>query len=202
MLRCCSTSPLDELLSELRQVTAKLGDDAVMQISDLQGKWLTQLVQISGTRRALEIGTFTGHSSLCIAAGLPQDGRLTCLDASDEWTGIANSFWERAGLADKISLKIGPALETVASLDGPFDFVFIDADKTEYDGYFEATLPLVRTGGILAFDNMLRDGRVLNAEQDPSTAAIHQLNLKLANDPRIESVFLPIADGIQLLRKL
>ncbi len=192
----------DPLLAELRRVTDELGDDARMQISPEQGSFLQVLTAATGARQALEIGTFTGYSSLCIARGLPENGKLTCLDVSREWTEIAARFWLEADVARKIDLRIGPALETLATLNlsTPLDFVFIDALKVEYDAYFEAVLPLVRPNGLILFDNMLWGGSIIDDGKDESGEALDVLNRKLAGDPRVETVLLPVADGIQMCR--
>ena len=204
MLRSSSTSKLDTVLERLRLETAQFGEDAIMQISGLQGKWLSLMIQVLAPQRVLEIGTFTGYSSLCMAMALPDSGHLTCLDLSEQWTGVARKFWAETGLDAKIDLLIGPALSTLEGLpkDEPFDFIFVDAEKTEYDQYYELSLPRLRSGGVIVFDNMLRDGRVVDFDADDlGTAAIDQLNRKLAVDDRIECVLLPIADGIQFCRK-
>ncbi len=192
----------DPLLEELRRVTDDLGDDARMQVSPEQGSFLQVITSAAGARQALEIGTFTGYSSLCIARGLPADGQLTCLDVNREWTGIAERFWSKANVTEKIDLRIGPALETLTTLrlPTPLDLVFIDALKVEYDAYFEAVLPMVRPNGLILFDNMLWGGSVVDADKDESGAALDALNHKLANDARVETVLLPIADGIQMCR--
>lgn len=200
---CANRSHAGEpLLEELRRVTDELGDEARMQISPEQGSFLQVLTSAMGARQVLEIGTFTGYSSLCLARGLPDDGRLTCLDVSDEWTDIAKRFWRRAGVDEKIDLMIGPALETLASwkLESPLDLVFVDALKTEYTAYFEAVLPMVRSNGLILFDNMLWGGSVTDENKDESGEALDALNRKLAEDPRVETVLLPIADGIQMSR--
>ncbi len=193
----------DPLLRELRQVTAQFGEDAQMQIPDHQGTFLTILVQLMGVQRALEIGTFTGHSSICIARGLPENGKLICLDASKTWTDVAKVFWDRAGLTDRIELRIGDALDAIAKFeeDEMFDFVHIDAEKLLYDEFFEAVLPRLRSGGAIMFDNMLRAGRVVEETPDDRTVAIKRLNEKLANDHRVETVLVTIGDGVQLCRK-
>ena len=155
-------------------------------------------------RRAIEIGTFTGTSSICIARGLPADGRLLCLDINDTWTGIARKYWEKAGVADKIELRLGDARETVRELgDASFDFAFIDADKTGYDAYYEACLQLIRPGGLIVLDNMLRGGRVANpgASTDESLLAIRSLNEKISRDPRVSACLLTVGDGLMLARK-
>lgn len=195
----------DPLLRELRDVTARLGDDSRMQVSEEQGAFLQLLTGVTGARRVLELGTFTGYSALCLARGLPADGRLICLDASRDWTDIARGFWDRAGVAAKIELRIGPALESLRALDdaAPFDLVFIDAAKEEYDAYFEAVLPRVRPGGLILFDNMLWGGRLAAGDlTEESSRVLAALNRKLAADDRVETVLLPIADGLQFCRVL
>tara|TARA_B100000579_G_C22794064_1_gene836105 strand:+ start:358 stop:1023 length:666 start_codon:yes stop_codon:yes gene_type:complete len=194
----------DPILTALLEETATLGDDARMQISEEQGQFLYLLAQLIGTRRAIEVGTFTGYSALCVARALPPDGKLLCLDIDDEWTSIARKYWKLAGVADKVELCLGPAIEALDKLDPDpsFDFAFIDADKTEYEGYYERILPRVRPNGLILFDNMLWGGRVLEGVSDHENArAIRELNAKLAMDSRIECVLLPIADGIQFCRK-
>jgi len=194
----------DPILTALREETATLGDDARMQISEEQGQLLYLLAQLIGTRRAIEVGTFTGYSALCVARALPPDGKLLCLDIDDEWTSIASKYWEQAGVVDKVELRIGPAIETLEKLypDSFFDFAFIDADKTEYNSYYELVLPHIRPNGLILFDNMLWGGRVLKGASNHENAkAIRELNAKLATDSRIECVLLPVADGIQLCRK-
>jgi caffeoyl-CoA O-methyltransferase len=194
----------DPILTALREETATLGEDARMQISEEQGQFLYILAQLIGARRAIEVGTFTGYSALCVARALPHDGKLLCLDIDDEWTSIARKYWELAGVADKVELCLGPAIATLDKLDpdASFDFAFIDADKTEYDSYYERILPLIRPNGLILFDNMLWGGRVLEGTSDHENAkAIRELNAKLAIDSRIECVLLPIADGIQFCRK-
>lgn len=193
----------DPLLQELRRATTALGEDSRMQISEDQGAFLQIITAATGVQRALEIGTFTGYSALCIARGLRPGGKLTCLDASREWTAIARGFWKQAGLDSQIDLRIGPALESLSVLeqDVPWDLVFIDAAKDEYDAYFEAVLPRVRPNGLILFDNMLWGGRLGRGPvQEASGKALDALNQKLARDPRVECVLLTVADGIQLCR--
>ena len=192
----------DPLLAELRRETEALGDPSGMIATEEQGDFFTLLVAALRAESALEVGTFTGFSSLCIARGLPPHGRLLCCDLSAEWTAIGRRYWERAGVADRIELRLGPAADTLAALEPgrTFDFAFIDADKTGYDRYYELTLPRVRPGGVIIFDNMLARGRVLDPQAD-SDRAIDALNRKLAADPRVDSVLLPIADGLNFCRK-
>ncbi len=195
----------DPILAALRQETAALGDDARMQISQEQGSFMQLLAASIGAKSALEVGSFTGYSSLCIARGLAKSGRLLCVDASKEWTDIARKYWAKAGVTGSIELRLGPALETLKKLEAnlTFDFVFIDADKTEYDAYYELILPRVRPNGLILFDNMLWGGGVIEHPiTEPSGLALTALNDKLARDSRVETVLLPLADGIQLCRKL
>jgi predicted O-methyltransferase YrrM len=197
------------LLSELRAETSKLSN-SVMQVPPEEGQFLALLVQAVGARRCLEIGTFTGYSALCIALALPEEGRLICCDVSEEWTSIGKRYWKRAGIAHKIDLHIAPALKTLDQLiagpheDGPvqFDFAFIDADKPNYDGYYERCLKLVRTGGLIVFDNTLWSGAVAdNSDQGDSTRALRALNDKLHLDDRVAVSLLSIGDGVTLALK-
>ena len=190
----------------LREETAKLPQGS-MQIGPDQAALMAMLVRITGVRRALEIGTFTGYSAMAVASALPQDGRLVCCDVSEEWTDIARRYWREAGLAEKIELRLGPALETLTTMlkdgaAGAFDFAFIDADKMRYDAYYEACLQLVRPGGLIALDNMLWKGKVVNAAaEDEETRALHALNLKIRDDVRVEACLLTIGDGVMLARR-
>ena len=200
----CRTSADDPVLAALRDETDALGDISRMQISPEQGSFLTLLAAAIGTRSAIEVGTFTGYSSICIARGMAEGGRLICIDESEEWTAIARKYWAQAGVDRKIELRLGAAIPLLKTLepDLTFDFAFIDADKTEYDAYYELLLPRVRPNGLLPFDNMLWGGRLgAGPVSEESGRAIDALNRKLANDERVESVLLPIADGIQLCRK-
>lgn len=196
--------PDDSVLAALQRETATLGEIAEMQIGPDQGAFMTLLVQAISARSALEIGSFTGYSSICIARGLPANGRLLCLDASAEWTAIARKYWRRAGVEKKIELRLGPAIASLEKLgpDWKFDFVFIDALKTEYEAYYELVLPHVRPNGLILFDNMLSGGRVGKARplKNLNARAIDKLNRKLAADGRIESVLLSVGDGVQLCR--
>jgi len=194
----------DPILADLRSETAGLGDDARMQISEEQGEFMGILVRLIGTRNAIEVGTFTGYSAICMARALPKDGKLLCLDVDDDWTTIAKKHWDRAGVSERIELRLGPAIETLRKLEPEttFDFAFIDADKTEYDTYYELILPRIRPNGVILFDNMFWGGLALEGLSDhPSARAVRELNAKLASDDRVECVLLPIADGIQLCRK-
>ncbi len=195
----------DEVLRSLDRETAALGDVAVMQMAPEQGALTTLLVQAIGARRALEIGTFTGYGSISIARGLADGGRLLTCDISEEWTEIARRHFEEAGVAAQIDLRIGPAIETLRSLDAddPFDFAFIDADKTSYPDYYEETMRLLRTGGLVMIDNVFRGGEVIDPEAgDDGVRAIREVNDRIASDPRVEPVaMVGIADGITLALK-
>ncbi len=197
-------SPPDAAQVALIEETAALGAVAGMQIAPEQGAFLTLFARLLGARDAIEIGTFTGYSALCIARGLPADGHLTCCDVSEEWTAIGRRAWAAAGVADRIDLRIAPALETLAALPAgaAFDLAFIDADKPNYASYFDALLPRMRTNGAILVDNVLWDGRVVQAgAADENTVAIRAFNDKVARDDRVDTVMLPIADGLTICRK-
>ena len=192
----------DDVLRDLAEETRReLAGQSGMQISHDEGELLTMLVRLVGARRAVEVGTFTGYSSICIARGLPEDGHLLCCDVSEEFTSVARRYWERAGLTDRIELRIAPALETLRALPSgrDLDFAFIDADKTGYAAYFEEIVSRVRPGGLIVLDNMLRDGRVL-APQNDDDRAIDALNDALLADDRVDVVLLPVRDGVSLAR--
>ena len=194
----------DPLLAELRAETAALGEVSICQISDEQGTFLSVLVAAMGARNAIEVGTFTGYSALCIARALSAGGKLICLDQNKEWTDIARKYWTKAGLQDRIDLRLGDAIQSLRQLQPglTFDFVFIDADKTQYETYYELLLPRVRQNGLLLFDNMLWAGKLVGAPiQEATGRAIDALNQKLPKDDRIESVLVSVADGIQICRK-
>ncbi len=196
-----------ELLEELRLETAK-NPMAMMQISPEQGQFMGFLIQLMGAKKTLEVGVFTGYSSLVVALALPSDGKLIACDVSDEYTGIARSYWERAGVRDKIDLRIGPAVETLDRLiesgeTNSFDFAFIDADKSNYDRYYEQALQLVRPGGVIAIDNVFWGGKVADAEiTDNRTQIIRRLNKKIHEDKRVNLSVIPIGDGLTLAMKL
>lgn len=203
-LCACRSNADDPVLEALRRETEFLGEISKMQISQEQGSFMTLLVRAIGARSAIEVGTFTGYSSICIARGLPDDGRLICIDESKEWMAIARKYWIKAGVENKIELRLGAATAELQKLEPGlvFDFAFIDADKEEYDAYYELILPRLRSNGIIIFDNMLWGGRLGSGSvEEPSGQAIDALNHKLAHDYRVESVLLPIADGLQLCRK-
>ena len=194
------------LLKRLREETAQL-PTARWQIAPEQGQFMALLVQISGARKILEIGTFTGYSALCMAQAMPADGRLICCDLPGEYNAIAERYWHDAGVAERIDLRLAPALETLSALERggqseSFDLIFIDADKANYRVYLEHALVLVRQGGLILFDNVLWSGRVL--EQSPESAdtrAIQALNRGLLRDSRIDFSLLPLGDGLTLCRK-
>jgi caffeoyl-CoA O-methyltransferase len=197
-------TPPDPVQRALIEDTAALGAVAGMQISPEQGAFLTVFARLVGARRAIEIGTFTGYSALCIARGLPDDGRLICCDVSEEWTAMGRKAWEAAGVADRIDLRLAPALDTLAALprDATFDLAFIDADKPNYPNYFDALLPRMRSNGAILVDNVLWDGNVARDEvNDDNTRAIRAFNDKVARDDRVDTVMLPIADGLTICRK-
>lgn len=199
-------SPPDDLTSELIEETQRaLGGAAGMQISPEQASFFTLLARLANVRNGVEVGTFTGMSSLAIARGMAPGGKLICFDISEEYTSIARGFWDRAGVADRIELRIGAAVDRLRELpEEPYlDWVFIDADKENYSAYWDALVPRVRPGGLLAVDNVLWSGRVLDppGERDSSTAAIIAFNDMVAADDRVEPVMLPIGDGLTLARK-
>jgi len=195
-----------ELLRRLREETAT-DSMARMQISPEQGQFMSLLVRLIGAKKALEIGVYTGYSSICVAQALPPNGRLIACDVSEEWTSIARRYWKEAGLSHKIELRLAPALETLDTLlrqggKGRFDFVFIDADKKNYVNYYERSLQLLRPRGLIAIDNVLWSGRVADpAENDDDTVAIRDFNAKLRDDDRVEISLVPIGDGLTLAMK-
>ena len=180
-----------------------MGDLAIMQIAEEQGPFLTLLARLTGTRRAVEVGTFTGLSALCIADGMDDGGRLDCFDISDEYVSVGRPYWERAGVADRIQVHIGPAVETLAAFepDQPVDFAFIDADKVSYQRYFDLILEMMRPGGLIVFDNSLYFGAVLEPSDDESITAIRAVNDSVAADDRVDVVLLNVGDGLLLARK-
>jgi predicted O-methyltransferase YrrM len=193
------------ILRRLREATAEL-PEAHLQIAPEEGQFLQLLVRLLGARRVLEIGTFTGYSALWMALALPEDGRLVTCDSSEEWTAIAREYWQEAGLAERIDLRLGPADESLAALveeeRGHYDLAFIDADKEGYDGYYEACLKLLRGGGLVVVDNTLWSGRPADPEDhDADTVAIRQFNDKLHADERVDLSLLPLVDGVTLARK-
>jgi predicted O-methyltransferase YrrM len=195
--------PEHPLLAELREVTATMTRSR-MQISPEQGHFLAFLVRLIGARRVLEVGTYTGYSSLCMALAMPSDGRIVCCDKSAEWTDVAQRFWKKAGLADRIELRLGSAVDTMEALvkEGQkFDFIFIDANKEDYDAYYESALRLVRPNGLIGIDNMLREGRVADPSiTQLSISAVRDLNAKIAKDERGDRVLITVGDGMMLVR--
>ncbi len=197
-----------DVLRRLREETERM-PDARMQITPDQGQFMALLVELIGARQTLEVGVFTGYSSLAVALALPADGRIVACDVSEEWTAIARRYWAEAGVADKIDLRLAPALDTLDALiaagaAGTFDFAFIDADKDEYADYYERTLELLRPGGLVCVDNVLWSGKVVDpavSDDDYDTLAIRAFNEKLADDARISLSLLSIADGLTLARK-
>ncbi len=194
------------ILARLREENAG-HPQADMQIAPEQGALMAFLVELTGARRCLELGTFTGYSSLAVALALPPDGRLVCCDISDEWTSVARRYWDEAGVSDRVELRLGPALATLDALlaggeAGTFDFAFMDADKREYPDYYERILELLRPGGVLAIDNVFWDGDVVRPEvDDAAVRGVRTLNERIATDERATVAMLPIADGVTLVRK-
>jgi caffeoyl-CoA O-methyltransferase len=197
-------TPPDDVQRALIDETRALGPVAGMQIAPEQGAFMTIVARLVGARRAIEVGTFTGYSSLCIARGLPDDGRLLCLDVSEEWTSIARRYWEKAGVASKIELRLGPAADSLRALpaDASYDLAFIDADKGNYPTYYEEVLTRLRPGGAILVDNVLWGGRVLDPDaNEDDTKAIKAFNDVVASDDRVDVVMLPLADGLTIARK-
>jgi len=191
------TTPGGELFERLAAETREKTTAPQMMVGEVEGRFLEFLVRLMRARRVLELGTFTGYSSLSMARGLPEGGRVISCDVDPETTAIARRYAEEAGLADRIEYQIGPALETVAQLDGLFDLVFIDADKPNYRNYYEAVLPKLSDNGLIVADNALRDGRVLEDGDEP----MKEFNDHVRNDPRVECVLLTVRDGMLLVRK-
>lgn len=196
--------PQDDVLADLARETAALGPVSMMQIAVEQGAFLTLLARLIGARNAVEVGTFTGYSAISIARGLGPGGRLLCCDVNEEWTAVARRYWTRAGLADHIELRLGPALETLRALPlaPAIDLAFVDADKGNYRHYYEELLARVRPNGLIVFDNVLWMGQVADpSDQEESTRALRELNDLVSHDPRVDAVMLPVADGLMLTRK-
>ena len=197
-------SPPDEVQQALIERTRALGGVAQMQIAPEQGAFMTLLARLLDVQFAVEVGTFTGYSALCIARGLGSGGRLLCCDVSEEWTAIAREYWARAGVADRIELRIAPALDTLGALgsDTRIDFAFIDADKPGYRSYYDEIVPRLRPGGLLLLDNVLWSGNVADESvDDENTVAIRAINDHVAADDRVEAVMLPIADGLTMITR-
>jgi caffeoyl-CoA O-methyltransferase len=198
------STPIDEIQQALIDETVALGGISIMQISPEQGSFMTMFTRLIGARDAVEIGTFTGYSSLAIARGLPADGHLLCCDVSEEWTDTARRYWDRAGVADRITLEIGPAAETLAALpEGEqFDLAFIDADKPGYIEYYEQIVKRLRPNGVILVDNVLFHGSVIDPEaRDDSAQGIRDFNDHVIADPRVECVMLAIGDGLTFIRR-
>ncbi|HEX6149722.1 class I SAM-dependent methyltransferase [Nocardioides sp.] len=195
-----------DVLARLRAETAAIPQHG-MQVAPEQGAFLALLVELLGAHRCIEVGTFTGYSSTAVALALPDGGQVVCCDVSEEWTALARTYWREAGVRDKIDLRIAPASDTLDELiasgeEGTFDLAFIDADKAGYDGYYERCLRLIRPGGLIALDNTLWGGKVIeDGADDADTAAIRALNAKLASDERVTMCLLPLADGVTLARR-
>jgi caffeoyl-CoA O-methyltransferase len=194
----------DPLLAELAEETRKLGPIAGMQIAAEQGTLMGILARAIGARNAIEVGTFTGYSAICIARALPPDGRLLCCDVNPDWTAIARRYWERAVLTSKITIKLAPAIDTLAALPSDYmlDFTFIDADKVNYRNYYEECLKRTRPNGLILIDNVLWSGSVIDPKnQTEDTKAIRALNELIAHDQRVEAVMIPVSDGLTVVRK-
>jgi caffeoyl-CoA O-methyltransferase len=200
-----STGP-DAVQRELQEITAEqTGWAAAMQIGDDQAVLMECIVRAMGATRAVEVGTFTGYSALAVARGMGPQGRLLCCDVSEEWTAIARDAWEKAGVADRIDLRLAPAVDTLRALpqEDQFDFAFIDADKTGYPVYYEEILARLRRGGLILIDNVLQNGRVIDdAATDENVVVIRKLNDAIVNDPRVRVVMLPIGDGVSVVQKI
>jgi caffeoyl-CoA O-methyltransferase len=197
-------SPPDAVQRALIEETAALGGISMMQISPEQGAFMTLLTQLVNARNAVEVGTFTGYSALCIARGLAPGGHLLCCDVSDEWTSVGRKYWEQAGVADRIELKIAPAVETLRALpkDETIDLAFVDADKPSYAAYYEELLARLRPNGVILVDNVLWGGSVITDDpNDENRVAIRAFNDRVASDDRVDAVMLPLGDGLTLLRK-
>jgi caffeoyl-CoA O-methyltransferase len=199
------STPPDAILRELATETAeRYPNDISLQIAPEEGTFLTLMARISRARSAIEVGTFTGYSSICIARGLGEGGRLLCCDVSEEWTSVARKYWEKAGLTDRIELRLGPALDTLRALpvDELFDLAFIDADKISYPRYWTEIVPRVRPGGVIMVDNTFSHGRVLDAGNDnPSVIAVRAMNDQAAADERVELIMVPLGDGLTVAVK-
>jgi caffeoyl-CoA O-methyltransferase len=200
-----STQP-DEILRDLADETARrFADAAGMQIGSDQGSFMTLLARLIGAKDAVEVGTFTGYSAICVARGLRAGGRLLCCDVSEEWTSVAKNYWQRAGLTDVIELRLAPAAQTLKELPAAtsFDYAFIDADKVGYVEYWDLIVPLIRPGGVILVDNTLSHGRVIDQnEQGDAVQGIRRFNEHALADARVELVLLPLGDGLTMARKL
>jgi caffeoyl-CoA O-methyltransferase len=197
------STPPDALLRDLIAETAeRFPGNVIYQIGPEQGTFMTMLASLMGARHAIEIGTFTGYSSVCLARGLAEGGKLICCDINDDWTSLARTYWQKAGLADRIELRLGPALDTLRALPATasFDLAFIDADKQGYRGYWEELVPRMRPGGVIMVDNTFLHGRIFEASPDPAALAIKEFNERVLHDDRVELVMLAVGDGLTLAR--
>jgi caffeoyl-CoA O-methyltransferase len=195
------STPPDALLADLIADTAgRFPGEVHLQIGPEQGTFMTMLASLMGARQAIEVGTFTGYSSICLARGLADGGRLICCDIREDFTSLARAYWERAALADRIELRLGPAIDTLRALPeaASFDLAFIDADKTGYRGYWDELVPRMRPGGVVLVDNTLLHGRIFAENPDPDALAIKQFNEYVLTDDRVELVMLPVGDGLTL----
>jgi caffeoyl-CoA O-methyltransferase len=196
-----NTSPDGELFERLAEETRANTTAPQMMVGRIEGQFLATLVRLRGARRILELGTFTGYSSISMASALPPDGQIITCDVDPEATAIARRYMDESGYGDRIEIRLGPALETIETLEGPFDLVFIDADKPNYRAYYEAVLPLLAENGLVIADNVLWSGRVVEEDGDESTQAIKEFNEHVRNDPRVVSLMLTVRDGMTLVRK-
>jgi caffeoyl-CoA O-methyltransferase len=194
------TSPDGELFERLAEETRAKTTAPQMMVGRIEGQFLATLVRLTGAKRILELGTFTGYSSISMASALPPDGRIITCDVDPEATAIARRYMDESGYGDRIEIRLGPALETIETLEGPFDLVFIDADKPSYRAYYEAALPLLAENGLIIADNVLWSGRVVEEDGDESARAIKEFNEHVRNDPRVVSVMLTVRDGMTLAR--
>jgi caffeoyl-CoA O-methyltransferase len=198
------STPPDALLRDLIFETAeRFPDHTLFQIGPEQGTFMTMLAGLMGARQVIEIGTFTGYSSICLARGMATGGKLVCCDVSEEWTSLARAYWQKAGLDDRIELRLGPALDTVRALPSAasLDLAFIDADKTGYAGYWDEIVPRMRPGGMILVDNTLLHGRIFHTEPDPDAVAVAEFNEHVLADDRVALAMLPVGDGLTLARK-
>jgi predicted O-methyltransferase YrrM len=198
------STPPDALLRDLIAETAeRFPGHVILQIGPEQGTFMTMLASLMGARHAIEVGTFTGYSSICLARGLAPGGKLICCDVNEEWTSLARTYWQKAGLADRIDLRLGPALDTLRALPpgASFDLAFIDADKTGYASYWEEIVPRLRPGGLILVDNTLLHGRIFHSDPDPDALAIREFNERVLADDRVTAAMLPVGDGLTLARK-
>ena len=197
------SSPPDALLSDLIAETAeRFPGNVIYQIGPEQGTFMTMLASLMGARQAVEVGTFTGYSSVCLARGLADGGKLLCCDINEDFTALARTYWQKAGLADRIELRLGPAKDTLHALPAgrTLDLAFIDADKQGYRGYWEELVPRMRPGGVILVDNTLLHGRIFEASPDPDALAIKEFNERVLTDDRVELVMLPVGDGLTMAR--